>query len=297
MPEWSAEIVVDEPVARRLLRQFPELGINSLRPLAEGWDYAIWVANEEWAFRFPRREVAIPGVELEIVVLPQLAPQLPLPVPVPEFVGEPTEEFPWPFFGSRLLGGQELCDVSLDDRRRTEIGMELAAFLSALHDARVDFELPIDGNRRADMADRVPKTREQLAEIEQLGVWRRPPNVDRLLAEAERLRPPPEPTAVVHGDVHFRQLLADDEGLTGVIDWVDICRSDPAIDLSMFWSFLSPEGREAFLTAYGRVSEEQLARARVVALSLCAALARYGHLEGKLRVEREALDGLERTTS
>ena len=71
-----------------------------IRPFAEGWDYTIWLVDEDWAFRFPRREIAVPGVRIEIAVLPRIAPRLPLPVPAAELVGEPTDEFPWPFFGS-----------------------------------------------------------------------------------------------------------------------------------------------------------------------------------------------------
>ena len=93
MPVWSAEVEVDERLVRRLLAQF-ELGDARLRKLAEGWDNSVWVVDERYAFRFPQREVAIPGLEREIAVLPKLAPQLPLPVPVPAFVGEPTESTP-----------------------------------------------------------------------------------------------------------------------------------------------------------------------------------------------------------
>ena len=102
----------------------------------------------------------------------------------------------------------------------------------------------------------------------------------------------------MHGDLHFRQVLVDEDGIpTGVIDWVDVCRSDPAIDLSMLWSYLPPQGRKAFLAEYGPVSEEQLVRARVLALSLSAALAHYGHAEGFGPIEREALSGLDRTAA
>lgn len=276
MPVWTAELAVDEQLARRLLGQFPELEVESLRPFAEGWDYAIWVAAETWAFRFPRREMSVPGVRREIAMLPALAPLLPIPVPVPVFVGEPAEGFPWPFFGSALLPGRELGDAALDDRARVEVGRSLARFLRRLHDADLPDELPPDGNRRADMTVRVPKTREQLRELEGLGIWQRPTSVDELLDEAEHL-PPSNASAVVHGDLHFRQVLVDDDATpTGVIDWADVCRSDPAIDLSMFWSYLGPRGREAFLAEYGPVSEEQLLRARVLALSLSAALAHYG---------------------
>ena len=82
--------------------------------------------------------------------------------------------------------------------------------------------------------------------------------------------------------------------MTGVIDWGDVCRSDPAIDLHLLWSFLPPESRPAFLEAYGPVDEAQLLRARVLALSICAALALYAHAEDLPNVEREALAGLAR---
>src|SRR5438067_7939107 len=254
MPDWTAELVVDEALARRLLGQFPELDVELLRPYAEGWDYTIWLVNEAWAFRFPRREIVVPGAAREIAVLPELAPVLPIPVPRPLFVGEPDEGFPWPFFGSALLPGRELGLATLDDRARIEVGRSLARFLRRLHDAVVAYDLPPDGNRRADMSMRVPKTREQLGELEAAGIWERTTSIGRIFDEAERL-PPAHAFAIVHGDLHFRQVLVGkDAALTGVIDWVDVCRSDPAIDLSMFWSYLPPEGREVFLAEYGPVS-------------------------------------------
>ena len=296
MPDWTAELVVNEELARGLLAQFPELEVESLRPFAEGWDYTILLVNEQWAFRFPRREMAVPGVRREIAVLPELAPLLPIPVPAPVFVGEPADGFPWPFFGSAFLPGRELGEAALDDGPRVKVGRSLARFLRRLHDADVAYRLPADANRRADMSTRVPKAREQLDALGAAGIWQRPAAVDRLLDEAERL-PRSDASIVVHGDLHFRQVLVDETTLTGVIDWVDVCRSDPAIDLSMFWSYLPPEGRDVFLAEYGEVSNEQLLRARVVALSLSAALAHYAHDEGFQAVEREALSGLARTAA
>ena len=185
-------------------------------------------------------------------MLPQLAPLLPLAVPAAVFVGRPTHEFGWPFFGSRFLPGRELAELGLDEPQRTHVGRQLASFLRALHDADVDADLPTDPNDRANMPVRVGKTREQLAELERLGIWQRSPLVEELLEAAERL-PPSNRITLAHGDVHVRQLLATAAGeLTGVIDWVDVCRSDPAIDLSMIWSYLTRAGREAFLEVFDR---------------------------------------------
>jgi aminoglycoside phosphotransferase (APT) family kinase protein len=295
--EWSAEILVDADLARRLIRgQFPELPVRTLRLIAEGWDNTVWLVDEEWAFRFPRRAIAIPGVGHELAVLPVLAPLLPLAIPVPAFVGGPAEGYEWPFFGSRLIDGREAEGAALDDGAPAR----LAHFLRALHAdatraavaARLD--LPKDRNRRADMAVRAPWTVERLAELRRLGLARLPASVDALLAAAAGL-PAVEGDVVAHGDLHFRHLLIDERGvLTGVIDWGDVCRADPSIDLHLVWSLIAPEARGAFLDAYGSVTEEQLLRARVLALFLCAALAIYGHAEGNANVEREALAGLAR---
>lgn len=110
------------------------------------------------------------------------------------------------------------------------------------------------------------RTREALANITQL--WRpRAAEIEALFQQALRL-PPPEPVAVCHGDLHFRQLLIEHCELTGIVDWVDVCRSDPGVDLSLAWSFLSPGARAAFFDEYGPLSEASLVRARVLAINL-----------------------------
>ena len=84
MHEWRPEVVVDAGCARRLIgTQFPEVELGSLRLLGEGWDNTVWLVDERWVFRFPRREVVIPGFERELAVLPRLAERLPLSVPAP----------------------------------------------------------------------------------------------------------------------------------------------------------------------------------------------------------------------
>lgn len=297
MPVWSADVTVDEDLVRRLIAdQFPELEPASLRPFAEGWDNAVWLVDERWAFRFPRRTMGVEAIERELRVLPRLAPVLPAPVPVPVFVGRPAAGYPWPFAGAALIEGVEAGDAALDDDARCRLASALAGFLRALHDAR-GAELPVDPNRRADMPYRAAMTTDWLGRLERLGLWRAPASVRRLLADAERL-PPPEGMVVAHGDLHFRHVLVDAGGaLAGVIDWGDVCLGDPSIDLSLLWSFFPAEGRAAFLAAYGPVSEAQLLRARALAVNLCAILAAYGHEEGMAGVEREALEGLERAVA
>jgi aminoglycoside phosphotransferase (APT) family kinase protein len=286
---WSAEEHVDEERARRLISaQFAPLPERSVVALSEGWDYAVFLVDDVWVFRFPRRGVVVSGTEREIAVLPLL--DVPLAVPRPEHVGGPTEAYPWPFYGARYIPGEEA--VGLDDAMRERLGLPLARFLRALHAHDVD--LPVDLQRRSDMSFRVPRVRQALAAIADL--WQPPQLVDEVLREAEQL-PPAEPTAVVHGDLHFRQLLVHKGELGGVIDWVDVCRADPGQDLQVVWSFLPPGARAGFLAEYGPLADDSLLRARVLALNLGAILARYGHDAGMPAVEAEALASLERTAA
>ncbi len=290
MPEWRPEVVVGEALARALLAdQFPELELGAFSLIGEGWDNTAWLVDEQWVFRFPRRTIALPLVARELAVLPALAPQLPLPVPEPVFVGRPDPAYPWPFLGARLVPGVELAVAELDDDGRTALARPLGEFLRALHAAELDADLPLDPNRRTDMPFRVARARTMLLE---LGVG--PERTEPIFVDALQL-PPPGPPTLVHGDLHLRHALVAGGGLSGVIDWGDVCRADPAIDLVLVWCSLPPGARGVFLAAYGTVSEAALVRARVLSLFLCAVLVLHARDARLPAVERGALAGLERT--
>lgn len=280
MSEWDAERIVDEALARRLIAE-QCFTPRSLRLLGEGWDNTVWLADERYAFRFPRREVALAGVAREIMVLPKL--RVPAPVPVPVFVGEPTEPFPWPWFGAELIVGEEPIELSVE--ARNALGRPLGEFLRALHAHAIDVELPVDPMRRADPQTRLERTRPV---VETLG-WELPTGLDQPVGAVTR-------PVLLHGDLHVRHLLVRDGALAGVIDWGDVCLGDPSVDLSLVWSLLPPDGAADFFAAYGRVSEEQVRRARVLALSLCASLALYARQEGFRELFREARKGYVRAS-
>jgi aminoglycoside phosphotransferase (APT) family kinase protein len=293
MPEWSPEHLVGEALARRLIAS-QCFEPTTLRLLGEGWDNTVWLADERWAFRFPRREIAIPGFRRELAVLGELGPQLPLRVPVPAYLGAPALGFPWPFYGAEVIAGVEVGDAGLTDDARCALARPLGEFLRALHGARVTAELAADPMGRANMATRAPRTAEALRKL--APVWEAPPWVFDALAAASTI-PVPAASAVVHGDLHARHILVLDQDPSGVIDWGDVCRGDPAIDLALYWFLLPPAGRPGFLAAYGDVGSEQLVRARVLAWFMCAILALYASAEGKENVLREALTGLRLTTA
>ncbi len=294
-------MVVDEALVRRLLdAQFPALAVSDVRPFAEGWDNALWVVDDALAFRFPRRQIAVPGVEREIRLLPALSGRLPLPIPTPAYLGRPSDAFPWPFFGAPLLPGTEPARVPVAGSG-SAVGAGLGAFLRVLHEpalaAELGEELPYDPMGRADMRVRVPRTRDRLAVLEAAGLWTAPREAERLLAAAEGLGPS-DGFALTHGDLHVRHLLLDDAGAPcAVIDWGDVCLGDPSIDLSLYWSLLDAAGRASFRDAYGdaTLTGARMLRARILALFLNAALAQYAHDVGDVELLAQTVAGLGRT--
>jgi aminoglycoside phosphotransferase (APT) family kinase protein len=301
MPEWDPEIEVDEDRARALIdAQFPELRGTSIREIAAGWDNVVHLVDERWAFRFPRRAIAIPGVQREIEVLPRLATHLPLPIPNPRFVGVPSDEYPWPWFGAAYLPGVELADAGLPDERRVELGAALGGFLGALHRpalARlVGRELPVDPMRRADMGFRIPFARRRLDQAIEAGLWQPTDAVERLLVDATGLPPPPR-TLVLHGDLHVRHVLVDEGGrATGIIDWGDVSAGDPSADISIAYGSLVGPARQAFVDAYGPIDGLTELRARVIATFLAGALLGYAADRGMDGLRAESLRALERVT-
>lgn len=295
MPEWDAEIEVDEGLARRLIRErYPDLDTEPLRALGVGWDNTVWVTRDGIAFRFPRREFALAGVAREMRWLPQIAPHLPSAIPDAAYPGSPSPLFPWPWFGSRLIEGHEISEAGLDDAARGRLAGDLGAFLRCLHGLSVpDLDmLPFDPMGRSDMTARVPRTRALLDQLDPSGALS--DRAESTLRLAESL-PTPEDSVLAHGDLNVRHALVDTAGrLTGVIDWGDICRAPAAVDLSLYWSAFGPAARERFVAAYGSIDDATMVRARLLALFLSAALALYARAQGMRALEAETLSGLER---
>jgi aminoglycoside phosphotransferase (APT) family kinase protein len=102
---------------------------------------------------------------------------------------------------------------------------------------------------------------------------------------------------VCHGDLHFRHVLIENGRMSGVIDWIDLCRGEPALDLQLVWMALPAEARDVFYAEYGDVDDETLLRARVVSFHLGLALLEFGHVEGIDWLAREGRASLDRAAS
>jgi aminoglycoside phosphotransferase (APT) family kinase protein len=184
---------------------------RTILEIDDGYDFEVAIVDDDWVFRFPRRAGVEEALEVEIVLLPLLAP--PLPVDVPSF--ELISRDPL-FVAYRLIRGVPLVDEDADGVR---------AFLEALH-ALDPSRLPLQ------RLEWVEAYREQCAEFERLVL----PVLDKdLRRQAKRLFSDAESLvdfkpALLHADLGPEHLLVRDGRLAGVIDWADARVGDPALD-------------------------------------------------------------------
>lgn len=262
---WHGDTPVGADLARAIIRtQFPNIRARKVEGIGSGWDNDAFLVDDTIVFRFPRKASAVALLETEARVLPQLAPLLPLPVPVPEWVGQPSELFPRFFLGYRVLLGRTACAAALTDSEREWTARSLAAFLSSLHAIPADgLGLPPDLLRRGDFASRLPLIDERLHTLQRRGVIAGPAPWLGLFREVEG--PSADRRAcVTHGDFYACNLLVDDEReISGVIDWGDVHVGDPAIDLLVVFAFLPHRARAAFFDVYGAIDDAVAHTARL----------------------------------
>lgn len=294
---WEADRVVDEAQLRSLIEvQFPELTGKPTRYFAEGWDNACFLIDERWLFRLPRRELGAHLMRVENALLPRLAKRLPVPIPSPTYIGVPQADYPWSFHGYRLLAGETLCRIELDAHARRGLAEPLGRFLRALHDTPCDSipGLPLDDNRRLDIAYRGAQVEERLSDLRALGLVGDPRPWLRIVESvpAEFI---PAADTLVHGDLYARHLLIDEAGsLCGVIDWGDAHRGDAALDLGIVHAAIPSEGHAAFLEAYGPISDAQWTVGCFKALHSSLMILAYGVDVGDRALVMEGMQSLER---
>lgn len=271
------EVPTSVALVRRLLAaQFPQWADLPIEPVpSAGTDNALYRLGNNLVVRLPRIHWAAAQVDKEQCWLPRLAPHLPLAIPVPLAKGAPGAGYPWHWSVYQWFEGEDAILDRLADP--SQAARQLAAFITALQ--QID---PADGppagvhnsSRGVPLARRDAQTRIAIAALDgaldaaaTTAAW-----------EAALQVPAWSGSPLwIHGDLKPGNLLAKGRRLSAVIDFGCLGVGDPACDLQVAWSFLSPETRRVFRAAL-QVDEATWARGRGWALSVALiALPYYRH--------------------
>lgn len=257
-------------LADHLATHRPHLAHHRLGFLSSGWDNDLYrVGQTGLLLRVPRRSLSLALLETEARVLPQLAPHLPVPLPLPVDLLPATNPLP-PMALVRFLPGTTACRAPFHTVNTPTIAQQLGRALAQLHRAPLPAGLPEDTLQRVDLIGRLQRLRSdrerpRLARALQHGGL--PFGPGPLLDHLTRLARVPHdtfrPRAVVHGDLYARHVLIGSDGeLAGLIDWGDVHRGSPVLDLMAAWLLFSQDVRQHFIQAAGTHSPEAWRAAR-----------------------------------
>jgi len=281
--QWDAQIVVDTAHALVMVNnQFPELQAQTIKPFGQGWDNTVFLINDEFVFRFPRREISAALLMHEVTALPYVAPRVSLQVPMPQWVGKPSSDYPWHFAGYRLLPGMTADRANLSDEQRAQLAQPIASFLVNLHSISIkETALPTQPVfHRLSLDYLVPTITTSLEKMETLNLLKNKNELYCIVAQAHTLRLP-ESNTLVHGDLYGRHMLLNDNAqLTGIIDWGDVQIGDIALDLTIAHTFLPPTAHDSFKKTYGLIDDQTWLLARLRALHHSLLMVLYGHDTG-----------------
>jgi aminoglycoside phosphotransferase (APT) family kinase protein len=238
-------VAINTTLVRQLVsEQFPQWADLPITPVEYGgWDNRTFHLGADMSVRLPSAAGYAAQVDKEQRWLPQLAPHLPLRIPVPLARGVPGAGYPWPWSVYRWLDGESALIGPIVDLR--QLAATLAQFLAALQ--RID---PRDGPppgphnfyRGAPLAVYDTETRQAIAALaDQI-------DADAMTAvwEAALQAPWHGQPVWLHGDMAAGNLLVTEGRLSAVIDFGCAAVGDPACDLTIAWTLFSGASREAF---------------------------------------------------
>lgn len=297
--QWQADIEIHTELAKQCIEsQFPQFKpIENIYQLAEGWDNCVFLVNETWIFRFPRRKVAAPLIERENQLLPVLSQRLTLATFNPIFQGQASKLFPYAFHGYKMLPGEAAYQLTLSHQQRQNSIQPLALFLKQLHST--DRQQAQQLGAKPQVYDRTD------ASFIVEALWQRFQHINErgfaILNEtvfakemqiALEIQLDKKHQVLVHGDLYSRHLLFDQGKLSAVIDWGDVGINHPAVDLAVVYSFLPKDLHEIFWQYYGAVDQSTQDYARFLGIHSTLTTLLYGAETDDQPLVEESLYGL-----
>ncbi len=260
--QWNATIQVPSELAKQLIESQLNLQVESIRFFGEGFDNIVYLINDAIIFRFPRREMGIDLINNEIKVLPYIAKHVSFRFSYPQFIGQPTKEYPYAFAGYPIIQGPALNHFWPDKIDLTQVASELGTWLRELHQiAPLKSHRELFGDRQLWRVHLPSRQERCLAMLSQYGSYFEQSGFDinslkQILKHFTALQFTVDKSCYLHGDIYCKHVIIDDElHLRGLIDWGDCHIGHPGIDVSSAIMLFDENTRDSFFAGYGEIDD------------------------------------------
>src|SRR3990167_1869324 len=296
-PPWKNKHNMSDIFVSDLIEgNFPEIKVESVSKIGEGWDNTTWLVNNLWSFRLPKHELAATLIQNEIRLLPIL-PELGVAYPRPIFIAKASKNYPYPFYGHVFLFGETADKCCLLNHERALLAEPIAQFLKNLHAINIDemrgLGVSADHLQRLNPMARFKELEERINYLSTQELVKDILFFYEFCKKYKSVQVPKD-LVLAHGDFYAKHLILNkDKKLHAVIDWGDSELINPAVDLAIVYLFLPKASHQRFWTIYGSVDEQIHLLARLRAVFSLVTQCWYSHKVSDHHLFQESLAGFE----
>lgn len=242
-----------ENIRQIITHEFPGFDISAIKKIGEGENSKAFLINDDYIFRFPKRDEVKQHFKKEIEVLPKIRSQLNLEIPHFNFISKEIN-----FVGHKNIPGKFLTPKlynSLKQEYKIELQKTLVLFLTQLHN--------IDLKILSDCDLEIMNYREEYSGNLEMANALIYPNIsvkDRdiitllftnYLSNPDYFQYMPR---LIHNDFSVDHILFKNESnkLSGIIDFGDIAIGDPDYDFMYLLDSFGQQFISQILTFYTR---------------------------------------------
>lgn len=210
----------------RLLEDFPNLQIRTVKLIGSGWHHDAVEVNGEIIFRMPRfdheSDITDASVGYETAVLALLQGRLGVAIPEPHYIAKDMSYFGYPKLRGELLADQ------WHNLNMAEQDAIIAQWVEVVANLHQTIDVTTARQVRVPLFSNPGETKDGAAgriyDVQGLD-----PIVyafaDSVLAQSADIDVAGNQDTLIHNDLHFRNMLIDPDThrLVGVIDWTDLC--------------------------------------------------------------------------
>jgi aminoglycoside phosphotransferase (APT) family kinase protein len=292
MNAWDKNVGLNTNNVIRILEDQLKIKIENIDFIANGWDNDVYKVNNQYLFRFPRRDIANKLIEKEGYALPIIKHYVSVPLPTPIFFGNPTDNYPYRFIGYHYLNDLSIEEiVSVNGIDSISV---LATFLSQLHSVpikKVESIVGYDDLDRLNIQKRKAVLMQNTNAIKNTGIYDTL-ELESYIDNLKDIKLSNE-KVLVHGDLHIRNLLYNKDGIvSSIIDFGDIHIGHRACDISIIYSIIPSEYRNVFFEKYGDVSSATLDFAKFKAIFTNTFLLLHAYDSGNIALVKKVITAL-----